>query len=32
MHYLDKRIIEKLFSQTLRDLPLRRENDSKYLQ
>lgn len=32
MYYLDKRIIEKLFSQTLQSLPLRRENDTKHLQ
>jgi len=31
MYYLDKRIIEKLFSQTLRSLPLERKDDAKYL-
>jgi len=31
MYYLDKRIIEDIFSQTLRNLPLNKENDSKYI-
>jgi len=31
MHYLDPKIIGELLSQQLRNLPIRREDDTKYL-